>query len=66
MPPDDRKITEQDRILRRLAEIQRRSQDHTNGLRYCMPDSSATEDASEMTLALRSLESDLRKMWGAS
>ena len=57
---------ERERILTRLAELQARAKAHADGLRYCMPDSAATEDASEMTLALRSLSSDLRKMWGAS
>ena len=61
MPPDD-----QDRILNRLAELQQRAKAHADGIRYCMPDSAATEDASEMTLALRSLEADLRRMWGAA
>ena len=59
-------LLDRERILARLSELQFRAKAHADGLRYCMPDSAATEDASEMKLALRSLEADLRKMWGAS
>ena len=55
-----------ERILTRIIELQHHARQHADGLRYCLPDSAATEDAVSMRESLRSLEADLRRMWGAA
>ena len=37
-----------ERILTRIIELQHHARQHADGLRYCLPDSAATEDAVSM------------------